>query len=194
MEALNRASPPRHQKPGKFRMTREQYHQLDEQGAFEGLKVELLEGEIIVMSPMDAAHAFPVQELNRILVRALPDDLRLRTQLPIAPDDENEPEPDFAIVPAGTQRDGRDATTALLAIEVANTSLRDDLQRKARIYARAGIPEYWVVDVKKRELVVHRSPSGEKYRSVKPLKDLSEVTCSSVPGMVLDLRNIFIKR
>ena len=194
MEALNRASPPRHQKPGKYRLTREQYHQLGEQGAFEGLKVELLEGEIIIMSPMDAAHAFPVQELNRLLARALPDHLRVRTQLPIAPDDESEPEPDFAIVSEGTQRDGSDATTALLAIEVANTSLRDDLQRKARIYARAGIPEYWVVDVKKRELIVHRTPSGGKYRSVKHLKELSEVTCSSVPGLVLDLRNIFIKR
>jgi len=194
MEALNRASPPRPQKPGKFRMTRELYHRLAEQGAFAGLKVELLEGEIIVMSPMDAAHAFPVQELTRILVKSLPDNLTLRPQLPIAPDDENEPEPDFAIVPAGTQADGTDATTAILAIEVANTSLRDDLNRKARIYARAGIPEYWIVDVKKRELIVHRSPAGEKYRSVKHLKDLSEVTSSAVPGLVLDLRNIFIKR
>lgn len=194
MEALNRASPPRPQKPGKFRMTRELYHRLDEQGAFDGLKVELLEGEIIVMAAMDAAHAFPVQELTLLLARALPNHLRVRTQLPIAPDDENEPEPDFAIVPEGTQADGTDATTALLAIEIANTSLRDDLQRKARIYARAGIPEYWVVDVKKRELIVHRSPAGEKYRSVKHLKDLSEVTCSSVPRLKLDLRNIFIKR
>lgn len=194
MEALNRASPPRPQKPGKFRMTRQLYHRLAEQGAFDGLKVELLEGEIIVMAAMDAAHAFPVQELTRILVKSLPEHLALRPQLPIAPDDENEPEPDFAVVPAGTQADGTDATTALLAIEIANTSLRDDLQRKARIYARAGIPEYWVVDVKKHELIVHRSPSGEKYRSVKHLKDLSEVTSSAVPGLVLDLRNIFIKR
>lgn len=194
MEAMHRASPPRPQKPGKFRMTRQLYHRLGEQGAFDGLKVELLEGEIIVMSPMDAAHAFPVQELNRLLVRAVPDHLRVRSQLPIAPDDESEPEPDFAIVAEGTQRDGSDATTALLAIEVANTSLRDDLNRKARIYARAGIPEYWIVDVKKRELIVHRSPAGEKYRSVKHLKELSEVTSSAVPGLVLDLRNIFIKR
>lgn len=175
-------------------MTRDLYHQLDARGAFEGLKVELLEGEIIVMSPLDAAHALPVQELNRILVRALPDHLRVRTQLPIALDEESEPEPDFAIVREGTQRDGGDATTALLVIEVGNTSIRDDLQRKTRIYARAGIPEYWVLDVKKRELSVHRSPTGEKYRSVKHLKELSEVTIFAVPGLVFDLRNIFIKR
>jgi len=195
MEAMNRASPPRPpQKPGPFRMTRELFHQLGERGAFEGLKVELLEGEIIVMAPMDAGHAFPLQELGHLLHRAVPDTLRVRTQLPLATDDENEPEPDFAIVPAGTQQHGDDATTALLAIEVANTSLRDDLQRKARIYARAGIPEYWVLDVKKRELVVHRSPNGGRYRSVKHVGDLSAVKSSAVPGLVLDLRNIFVKR
>lgn len=175
-------------------MTRALYHQLGEQGAFDGLQVELLEGEIIVMAPMGSPHSFPVQELNHLLVRGLPAGLRVRTQLPIAPDDENEPEPDFAIVPEGTESDGQTPAGALLTIEVANSSVRDDLQRKARIYARAGIPEYWVLDVKKKELIVHRSPSGERYRSVKHLKDLSEVTSSAVPGLVLDLRHVFVRR
>ncbi|MFZ5444662.1 MAG: Uma2 family endonuclease [Myxococcota bacterium] len=195
MEALNRASPPRHrQGPGRFRLTREHFHELDRRGAFEGLRVELLEGEIIVMAPMDAAHAYPMQELGFLLHRALPDGLRVRVQLPLATDDENEPEPDFAIVPAGTQEAGEDVPSALLAIEVAHTTVRDDLQRKARIYARAQIPEYWVLDVKKKELVVHRSPHGERYRSVRRLSELSAVKSSAVPGLVLDLRNIFVKR
>ena len=194
MEAQNRASPPRPQQPGKFRMTRELYHRLGDQGAFDGLKVELLEGEIIVLAPMGSPYSFPVQELNHLLVRGLPNGLRVRTQLPISPDDENEPEPDFAIVPEGTESDGETPSGALLAIEVANTSVRDDLQRKARIYARAGIPDYWVLDVKKPELVVHRSPAGERYRSVKHLKDLSEVTSTAVPGRVLDLRHVFDNR
>lgn len=195
MEAMNRASPPRPpQKPGPFRMTRELFHQLGERGAFEGLKVELLEGEIIVMAPMDQAHAVPLQELNVRLVRALPDEYRVRPQLPLAPDDENEPEPDFAIVRTEDALEAETPSGALLAIEIANSSLRDDLQRKARIYARAGIPEYWVLDVKKRELVVHRSPNGGRYRSVKHLGDLSAVKSNAVPGLVLDLRNIFVKR
>jgi Uma2 family endonuclease len=178
--------------PQPFRMTRKWYHFLDGLSAFERMRVELLEGSIFVMPRLDAWLAYPIQEMNSLLVRALPDHLVVRTQLPIAPDDEeSEPEPDFAIVPDG---EGREVTSALLAIEIAKTSLRDDLQRKARIYARAGIPEYWVVDVKKRELIVHRSPSGERYRSLKHLKELSGVTSTAVPGLVLDLRNIFVKR
>lgn len=195
MEALNRASPPRpRQGPGRFRLTREHFHELDERGAFEGLRVELLEGEIFIMAPMDQSHAVPIQQLTRQLNRALSEEYAVRPQMPIAPDDENEPEPDLAVLPASDASREETPTRALLAIEVANTSLRDDLERKARIYARAGIPEYWVVDVKKKELVVHKSPHGERYRSVRHLSELSAVKSSAIPGLVLDLRNIFVKR
>ncbi|MFT3709441.1 MAG: Uma2 family endonuclease [Archangium sp.] len=169
------------------------FHRMDRAGFFKGLKVELLEGQIVVIAAMDAEHRKPLVELNRAIVKLLPQDLVLQPQCPIASDDENEPEPDLAVVvddPDATDN----PTTALLAIEVANSSVRDDLNRKARIYARAGIPEYWVIDVKKRELVVHRNPSGEKYKSVKRLTDLSEVKSSAVPELVLDLRKIFVKK
>ncbi|MFZ5438811.1 MAG: Uma2 family endonuclease [Myxococcota bacterium] len=195
MEALNRASPPRHrQQPGKFRLSRQLFHELDERGAFEGLRVELLEGEIFVMAPMDQSHAVPIQQLTRQLNRLLSDEYAVRPQMPIAPDDESEPEPDLAVLPAREAAGEETPCGALLAIEVANTSLRDDLERKSRIYARAGIPEYWVVDVRKKELVVHRSPHGERYRSVRHLTELSAVKSSAIPGLVLDLRNIFVKR
>lgn len=195
MEATHRASPPRPRptKPEPFRFTRELYHRMGEQDAFKGLKVELLEGEIVVMAPMDEEHARPVSLLNRMLAKQLPEDLLLRPQCPIASEDESEPEPDLAIVEFDPD-DGEAPTTALLAIEVANASLRDDLTRKARIYARASIPEYWVLDVKKRELVVHRSPANGKYKSVKRLADLSAVKSSAVASLVLDLRHIFVKR
>jgi Uma2 family endonuclease len=146
------------------------------------------------MSPMDASHAFPIQELTHLLVRALPPGLRVRVQLPLGADDESEPEPDLAIVAEGAEADGRQQQGAFLAIEVANTSIRDDLQRKARIYARSAIPEHWVVDVKKRQLVIHRSPVGERYRSVRRLKNLSQVRSTAVPGLCVDLRHIFVER
>lgn len=179
--------------PGPFRFTRALYHRMAEQGAFDGLHVELLEGEVVVMVRIDAEHAKPLSELNRILVKSVPDELSVRTQLPLAPDDENEPEPDFAIVTRDDHADEH-PTTALLAIELANTTVRDDLTRKARIYARAGVLEYWVLDVKKRELVVHRNPSNGKYKTVKRLSDLSSVKSSAVPSLQLDLRHIFVKR
>jgi Uma2 family endonuclease len=74
------------------------------------------------------------------------------------------PEPDLAIVPV-TPSD-RHPTGALLVAEMGNTSLRIDLGPKARIYATAGVPEYWVLDVRRRELVVHREPSGSRFESV----------------------------
>lgn len=194
MEAMNRASPPRHrQGPGRFRFNREHFHKLEERGAFEGLRVELLDGEIIVTSPTDEAHAVPIERLARQLYRLVSDEYRVRSQLPLAADDENEPEPDFAVL-SHDEPEGDTPTTALLAIEVSNVTLRDDLQRKARIYARAGVPEYWVIDVKKREVVVHKSPTGGRYRSVRHVTELAAVRSSAVPGLVLDLRNIFVKR
>jgi Uma2 family endonuclease len=135
-----------------------------------------------------------VQELNTVLVRALPDGYRVRPQLPVALDDENEPEPDFAIVPEGCGRDGETPSRALLAIEVSDSSLAFDLGRNAALYARFGIPEDWVLDVRERTLTVHRSPGATKYRSVKTLKDLLAVSSTAVPGLTVDRRHVFARR
>lgn len=193
MEAAQRASPPRRQPPGPFRVTRDVFHRMDAAGLFHGLRVELLEGEVVVMAPMDEEHAKPIAQLTRLLAKAVPEAFEIRPQLPIAPNDESEPVPDFAIVVDDESR-RENPDTAVLVIEVSNSSLRDDLDRKPRIYARAGIPEYWVIDVKKREVVVHRNPSGARYKSVKTISDLSHVKSSAVPELVLDLRKIFVKK
>jgi Uma2 family endonuclease len=180
--------------PAGFRLSREQDHRLGAHGFFDGLRVQIIEGEVFVIAPMAGVQSYPLQELNELLVRALPDRLRVRTLLPLALDDFNEPAPHFAIVPRGTGRHGETPTTALLAIEVADSSLSFDLRQKARVYARCGIPEYWVLDVKERALIVHRSPGATKYRSVKTLKDLSKVTSTAVPGLTVDLRHVFARR
>jgi Uma2 family endonuclease len=177
-----------------MRLTRAQYHRLAEVGLFDGRRVQLIEGEVIVMAPMGGPHSYPLQELNTVLVWATPAGFRVRPQLPVALDDENEPEPDFAIVPEGAGSDGETPTRALLAIEVSDSSLSFDLGRKAVLYARFGSPEYWVLDVKERALIVHRSPGATKYRSVKTLKDLSKVTSTAVPGLTVDLRHVFARR
>lgn len=113
-----------------MRLTRAQYCRMNELGFFEGLRVQLIEGEVIVMPRMTGRHAFPMQEMNSILVKALPDGYRVRPQLPVALDDENEPEPDFAIVEAGSGEDGENPQSVLLAIEVADSSVAFDLNRK----------------------------------------------------------------
>jgi Uma2 family endonuclease len=180
--------------PAPFRLSREQYHRLGAHGFFDGLRVQLIEGAVFVIPPMAGVQSYPVQELNELLVRALPDEYRVRPLLPLAVDDFNEPEPHFAIVPRRTGRHGEMPSTALLAIEVADASLSFDLRQKAPLYARCGIPEYWVLDVKERVLIVHRSPGPTKYRSVKTLKDLSKVTSTAVSGLTVDLRHVFARR
>jgi Uma2 family endonuclease len=194
MEAVTRASPPRPiLAPERLRVTSAQYHRMAEAGIFEGLRVQLIEGEVIVMPPMGGPHAYPIQEMNTVLVKALPEGYRVRPQLPVALDDENEPEPDFAIVEVGAGEAGENPQMVLLAIEIADSSLAFDLNRKQKLYARFGIPEYWVLDVNARVLVMHRSPGATKYRSIKTLTDLSKVSSVTVKGLVVDLRRVFVR-
>lgn len=126
-------------------LRRIEYEVLVEQGMFgEGEHVQLLDGELVEMSPQGAAHAAVVESLTELLVPALLGKARVRVQLPFAAGDASEPEPDVAVVSAATTRH-RHPDSALLVIEVAEISLSVDLGRKARIYAQARVTEYWVI-------------------------------------------------
>jgi Uma2 family endonuclease len=128
--------------------------------------IELLDGVLVEMSPQGPPHAYALRRLTRLAARVADDaDLELIIQGPLDVGSPiTLPEPDLAIVPV-TPSD-RHPTGALLVAEMGNTSLRMDLGPKARIYATAGVPEYWVLDVERREIVVHREPSGSRYESV----------------------------
>jgi Uma2 family endonuclease len=128
--------------------------------------IELLDGVLVEMSPQGPPHAYALRELTMLAVAvAAVAGLRVIVQGPLDVGSPiTLPEPDLAIVPV-TPSD-RHPTGALLVAEMGNTSLRMDLGPKARIYATAGVPEYWVLDVKRREIVVHREPSGARYESV----------------------------
>jgi len=129
--------------------------------------VELLDGVLVEMSPQGPPHAYALRELTMMAAPvAASAGLELSIQAPLdVGSPVTLPEPDLAIVPA-TPID-RHPSGALLVAEMGNTSLAMDLGPKARIYAAAAIPEYWVLDVKRREIVVHREPSGSAYRFVR---------------------------
>jgi Uma2 family endonuclease len=135
------------------------YHRLIETGGLdEDEPVELLEGEIVEMSPQDETHARPLHRLTRFFNRTLSDAYVVRTQMPLTLR-RSEPEPDLAIVRASEEAASKGSPrTALLVVEVARTSVRRDLEIKARIYARAAIPEYWLVVTRKRVIEVFRDP------------------------------------
>lgn len=143
--------------------------------------VELLDGVLVEMSPQGAAHAVAVRRLTMLLVPlAAAAGLQVSPQCPLnVVSPISQPEPDLAIVPAG----GWDAhaAQALLVIEISVTSRAIDLGRKAAIYAAAAIPEYWVLDLDRRRLVVHRDPCGERYETVDAMTDADVVTAARLP-------------
>jgi Uma2 family endonuclease len=134
-------------------------------------RVELIEGEILTMSPQKSAHATGVQLAGDALRAAFGRGFVVRTQLPLALGVDSEPEPDVAVV-AGSPRDFRAAhpATALLVVEVAEASLDFDRAVKRALYAGAALAEYWIVDLHERRLEVHREPRGGDYRERRVLR------------------------
>lgn len=147
-------------------------------------RLELIEGEILTMSPQNSPHFTGVQLVSEALREAFrSSDVVVRVQGPLALGEDSEPEPDVAVV-EGAPRDFRDAhpRTALLLVEVADTSLAFDRGRKRRVYARAGFPEYWVLNLIGGTLEVYRDPEEDDYRSAATLGPGESVRALSAPG------------
>lgn len=146
-------------------LKRREYERLVDFGAFTSERVELLYGRIVAMSPQSGPHATAIRRCSQWLVRVLGDRAVVSVQLPLAASDESEPAPGIAVLD-GTDYVDDHPTSALLVIEVADSSRATDLTVKMSIYAAMGIGDYWVLDVDRRELVVHRDPAGDRYRQV----------------------------
>ncbi|BAY81107.1 hypothetical protein NIES267_05720 [Calothrix parasitica NIES-267] len=148
--------------------TTEEYHQMIEAGIFDNRRVELLRGEIVEMSPEGEPHAYFSTEAGEYLIQLLGNLAKIRQAKPITLDNNSEPEPDIAVV----QPLGREylehhpyPENVFWLIEYSNSSLEKDLETKTKIYAEVGIIEYWVVNIKKRQLIVFREPSDGEYAS-----------------------------
>jgi Uma2 family endonuclease len=141
------------------RWSRIEYERLVDLGVFNpGERLELLDGVLVVREPQNAPHATAVRAAQEALRRAFGPGWDVRPQLPVALDDDSEPEPDVAVVP-GSYRDyraGHPSRPALI-VEVADWSLTAD-RRKASLYARAGVLEYWIVNLVDHALEVYRRP------------------------------------
>jgi Uma2 family endonuclease len=150
------------------RWTREEYERMAAAGLFPpDQRVELIEGVVYDMTPQSSFHATAVRLVEEALRSIFSKGYDIRAQMPLVLDPDSEPEPDLAVV-QGTVRDFRDAhpTTAVLVVEVADSSLGHDRRRKAPLYARHGIPELWVIDLRGESIQVYREPAGTAYRSV----------------------------
>jgi Uma2 family endonuclease len=130
-------------------------------------RVELIGGEVVEMSPVGGRHAKCVTELTRVLVSLFGDDVRVSPQNPVRFGEDEEPQPDVAVLRAGERyRAGALPTPedVLLLIEVADTSLAYDREVKLPLYARAEIAEVWIVDLNGGIIERYTEPSEEGYR------------------------------
>jgi Uma2 family endonuclease len=141
------------------RWRRVEYERLVDLGVFVGERLELLDGVLVVREPQGSAHAAITSKVGQILARAFGDGWHTRLHSPLALGEHSEPEPDVAVV-AGAHGEYLAAhpATAALVVEVADSSLRLDRRFKTAVYARAGLPEYWIVNLVDRVLEVHRDP------------------------------------
>jgi Uma2 family endonuclease len=155
VDALAAASPIRLR-----RWDTREYERLSELGLLQpGERLEQVGGETVLRERQGDQHALAIELVGEALHAALGPGWRIRVRLPVSLDDDSEPEPDFSII-QGTPRDGtRPAHTRLaLVIEVADSTLAFDRSQKGSLYARAGVCDYWIVNLRDRALEVYREP------------------------------------
>ncbi|MBO1069146.1 MAG: Uma2 family endonuclease [Dolichospermum sp. DEX189] len=149
--------------------TVEEYHRMNEAGIFvPDERVELLEGRIIWMIAKGTAHRSAVGRIDRLLQDCLKNRALICVQDPVKLNDRSEPEPDISVVkidPLDYADHHPIPSEVYLIIEVADSSLKLDCETKAKAYALAGIKDYWVLDVVKRELHIFRNPTQTGYEN-----------------------------
>ena len=146
-------------------------------------RVELIGGEILKMSPIKSQHAGIINDLSELLILALFGRAIITVQNPLQINKQSEPEPD--IIVAKYRRDKyRDdhprPEDVLLLIEVADSSLAFDRKVKTPLYAQAGIPEYWIVNLNDRQIEIFRQPSGKDYSETLIVKNTETAVCSTI--------------
>lgn len=181
--------------PKRHLVTAQEYLRMGETGVFApDARLELIEGEIFEMAPIGPPHAGAVITLSRLLILRAGEQAAVSVQLPVIAGELSVPQPEFALLKP--RRDNYSTAhprreDILLAIEVSDTTLRTDLGIKAALYARAGVPEYWVVDVNERAVHVFREPGIKGYRKTAVAKADDELTPVELPEMRLRVAEIF---
>jgi Uma2 family endonuclease len=177
--------------------TREEFYRMAELGLFDGQRAELIEGEVMVLSPQNWPHASTVDQVAEALRLALPAGFWVRAQLPLSLGMSSDPEPDVSVVPGRRSNYSGHPTSAVLIVEVSDTSLDYDRTRKASLYARAGIRDYWVVNLVDRQVEVYRDPApdpsqpyGHGYANSTTLAPPAAVSPLAAPAVSLPVADL----
>jgi Uma2 family endonuclease len=178
----------------RHRFTRAEYHRMAQTGILApDARVELIDGEIIEMSPIGNRHMAAVDRLTNIFAPRVVGAAIVRIQGSIALGDNGEPEPDVALL---RYRDDFYATASatekavLLLVEVADSSEEYDRRTKAPLYARYGIPELWIANLNRDQLVVHRDPTPTGYATVQVHRRGESISPLAFPHLTIDVDSI----
>ncbi|WP_420128455.1 Uma2 family endonuclease [Longimicrobium sp.] len=156
--------------PERRRFTVEEFQRMGEAGIIApDERVELIDGEVYEMTPVGPRHIWSVIYLNKYLVALAGDEMFVSPQSGVTIGERRQPYPDFAVLrlaPGKLPGQAPQSEDCVLLVEVADTSVGFDRRKKSRLYAEANIPEYWVLDLPRNHVVVHRRPRAGGYRDV----------------------------
>jgi Uma2 family endonuclease len=177
--------------PQTRRWTREEFYKLADEGWFQGQRVLLLEGEIIQMPAMKHPHTWSTSTTADKLKAVFGPQHWVREEKPFNAADDSDPEPDVLVteLPKDAYKDH--PSTAVLIVEVSDTTLRLD-RRKAAVYAEAGVPEYWILNLPERQLEVYRSPdkSGRSYEDHRVLSERESIAPLTRPNNLIVVKDL----
>jgi len=176
----------------RYRFTVDQYERMGTAGILaEDSRVELINGEIIAMSPIGPRHADCVAMLTRLLARQAPDTVLVAVQNPIRLPDATEPQPDLSLLRfARYTRTLPIASDALVVVEVSDTTLDYDRQTKLPLYAAAGIPEAWLVDLGANRIERHTEPTADGYQLVRYFGRGVAVESVAIPTLTIPVNEV----
>ncbi len=176
-----------------YKWSVDEWHELVDSGVLEGKPVELLEGNIVEISPEGIEHSYTNQSVSDYLRELLQGKAHIRDAHPITLDN-SEPEPDIAIVqlPTTIYRQHHPFPQDIyLLIEVSNRTLKKDLEAKIVTYARNGIAEYWVIDLKNKKLIVHTQPQNSIYSQTVEYRS-GNITSQAFPDVEINLSKLLL--
>ena len=152
----------RPRRPRPYKWSREEYYKMGDAGFFNGCRVQLVEGVVIETSPVTSQHATSTTLTADVLRDVFGRNWVIRQQAPITISKFSEPNPDITVA-AGKIRDFKEAhpRTAALVIEIADSTLQYDRGRKASLYAKAGIADYWIINLFHEQIEVYRRPNAD---------------------------------
>ncbi|HEY0077518.1 MAG TPA: Uma2 family endonuclease [Pyrinomonadaceae bacterium] len=178
----------------KHHFTATEFERMGEAGILaEDARLELIEGEIIELSPISSHHAACVMFLNRFLNRAVGDETIVSVHNPIKLDDFSEPQPDVALLRLRDDfyRDGHPTPAdVLLVVEVADTTVEYDRRVKAPLYAKAGIAEYWLVNLPDEQLEIYSDPENGEYARAEHVRRPDAAQSRSLPKLSVSVSDV----